>query len=223
MLSQIIRFALSPSLTISAPAFLKLRQTVAAAGATAQYFGYTAQTRVSALPKKEHEVCWTIQWPDAPNDDLIRGPLAELAAEDPVSLTLEFPNVQSADFAKALEAPVCELACIRLSDTAPLADAALQKSMHKTYSDTYQIEGFAGGYWGYATNTNESIGEPLSAETRVSIAEAQRRLGVYYLGWQSIEHHERGTQTKEFAEELTKLMPYFGSGSGAWYVKFEKH
>lgn len=110
--------------------------------------------------------------------------------------------------------------------------------MHKTYSDTYQIDGFTGGYWGYATNTNESRGESLSAEAKPSIPVGERRLGVYYLGWESIEvrrssghknfanslqHHEHATTTKEFAEELIKLMPHFGPGSGAWYVKFDKH
>lgn len=61
MLSQIIRFALPPSLTVSAPEFLKLRQAAAAAGATAQYFGYTIPTRASSLPKKKDEICWAIR------------------------------------------------------------------------------------------------------------------------------------------------------------------
>ncbi|KAH6891477.1 hypothetical protein B0T10DRAFT_560719 [Thelonectria olida] len=223
MLSQIIRFALPPPLTISALEFHKLRQNAVAAGAIAQYFGYTIPTRASALPTKKNEVCWTIQWPDAKNRDSSREQLAELAVEGAVSLTLDFLDAQSLDFAKALEAPVCEFACIRLADTAPLSDAALQKSMHKTYTDTYMIEGFTGGYWGYAANTNESRGASLSAEPQPPIPEGERRLGVYYLGWESIEHHERATKTEVFAEELTKLLPHFGPGSGAWYVKFEKH
>jgi hypothetical protein len=61
MLSQIIRFALPPPLTISAPEFLKLRQNATAAGAIAQYFGYTIPTQVAALPKQKNEVCWTIR------------------------------------------------------------------------------------------------------------------------------------------------------------------
>jgi hypothetical protein len=59
--------------------------------------------------------------------------------------------------------------------------------MHKTYLDTYKLLGFTGGDWAYAINTNETSGGPCrpSAEKIVSIRE--RRLGVYLLGWESIE------------------------------------
>lgn len=61
MLSQIIRFTLNASMTISDRAFLTLRQDVAKAGATSQYFGYSTQTQASALPKKRHEISWIIR------------------------------------------------------------------------------------------------------------------------------------------------------------------
>jgi len=76
-------------------------------------------------------------------------------------------------------------ACIRLSDDAPLFDKALQTSMHKTYTDAYGIKGFVGGQWAYTVNTNESGGMPCTEVGQVP--EGQRRLGIYYLGWESIE------------------------------------
>ena len=60
MLSQIIRFTLRPNLTISAKEFLKLRQSASAAGAAAQYYGYTSDVTGAALPRKRHEICWAI-------------------------------------------------------------------------------------------------------------------------------------------------------------------
>ena len=114
--------------------------------------------------------------------------------------------------------------------------------MHKTYSDTYQIQGFTGGYWAYATNTNETAGVPYSTPTDETVPKSQRRLAVYYLGWESIEvglgqdvgririqvlinHqlHEDGTRTEAFAEEINKLLPYFGPDSGAWYAMLRQH
>ncbi|KAI5459013.1 hypothetical protein BGZ63DRAFT_415688 [Mariannaea sp. PMI_226] len=223
MLSQVIRFTLPQLLTASTPEFLKLRQAATAAGAIAQYFGYTIPVSGAGLPKRSDEVCWAIQWPDARNRDSLTNQLVEMASEEPVSISLEFPDTQYPDFVRALEAPVCEFACIRLSDNAPLSDSSLQSSMHKTYSDTFKIQGFTGGYWAYASNTNNSSGLPLQTASLQRVPETERRLGVYLLGWESIEHHQRGTKTEVFAEELTKLMPYFGPGTGAWYVKFEKH
>ena len=35
--------------------------------------------------------------------------------------------------------------------------------------------------------------------------------------------HQDGVQTPEFAEEIDKLMPHFGPGSGAWYSMLRKH
>ncbi|KAH6988140.1 hypothetical protein BKA56DRAFT_578417 [Ilyonectria sp. MPI-CAGE-AT-0026] len=223
MLCQIIRFTLPPSLTISATEFLKLRQKAAAAGAAAQYYGYTIPTRSSPLPRKRHEICWAIQWPDACDRRTVMSGLREITTGDEASLLFNFEATQLPELEKGLEAPVCELACIRLTDEAPLSDAALQRSMDKTWSDTYQILGFTGGNWAYASNTNESSGAPLNSTPDEVIAQGERRLGVYFLGWESIELHQDGTETPVFAEEIRKLMPYFGPGSGAWYVNFKKH
>jgi hypothetical protein len=58
--------------------------------------------------------------------------------------------------------------------------------MHKTYTDAYKLRGFTGGDWAYASNTNFSAGAPCG-EKQVKLAGESRRLGVYYLGWESIE------------------------------------
>ncbi|EHK47804.1 hypothetical protein TRIATDRAFT_282362, partial [Trichoderma atroviride IMI 206040] len=162
MLSQVLRFTFPPGSTISSAAFLKLRQSIAAAGATTQYYGYTAPTRVLSLPRKRHEVCWVIHT---------------------TSLEFEFDDAQLENLVKALEAPVCEF-------------------------------GFTGGYWAYAINTNETTGVSCLAPSEDTVPKAHRRLGVYYLGWESIELHEDGTQTEAFSEEINNLQPYFGPGSG---------
>ncbi|KAL7918249.1 hypothetical protein ACQKWADRAFT_304713 [Trichoderma austrokoningii] len=224
MLSQVLRFTFPSGSTISSAAFLKLRQSIAAAGATTQYFGYTSPTRILSLPRKRYEVCWVIQWPDELRDrSAVAEGLAATGITDATSLLFEFDNAQLKNVVKALEAPVCEFACIRLKDDAPLDNVALQKSMHKTYSDTYQIQGFTGGHWAYAINTNETVGASCSALGEETLSKAHRRLGVYYLGWESIELHEDGTQTEAFLEEINRLQPYFGPGSGAWYAMFRQH
>lgn len=59
--------------------------------------------------------------------------------------------------------------------------------MAKTYTDTYKILGFAGGDWACAMNANESAGVPLNEDSEDVISEEERRLGVHFLGWESIE------------------------------------
>ncbi|KAL7906559.1 hypothetical protein GGI35DRAFT_111286 [Trichoderma velutinum] len=222
MLSQVLRFTFPAGSTISSAAFLKLRQQIAAAGAASQYYGYSTPSRVLGLPRKRHEVCWVIHWPDERQDrSAVAEGLIHTGVTDATSLDFEFTEAQLEHLTKALDAPICEFACIRLRDDAPLEDEALQKSMHKTYSDTYQIPGFTGGYWAYATNTNETAGVPCSSPAPERIS--ARRLGVYYLGWDSIELHEDGTQTEAFSEEIEKLQPYFGPGSGAFYTMLRQH
>jgi hypothetical protein len=61
MLSQVLRFTFPSGSTISSAAFAKLRQSIASAGATTQYYGYTVPTRILSLPRKRHEVCWVIR------------------------------------------------------------------------------------------------------------------------------------------------------------------
>ncbi|KIX95074.1 uncharacterized protein Z520_09384 [Fonsecaea multimorphosa CBS 102226] len=94
--------------------------------------------------------------------------------------------------------------------------------MHKTYTDCYGAAGFRGGNWSYALNTNETYGTATAALEEM-IAPDERRLACYYLGWDGVEHHQEYATTSLFFEEINKLRPYFGPGTGAWYVKFEKH
>jgi hypothetical protein len=75
---------------------------------------------------------------------------------------------------------------INLRPDAPLPDADFQASMHKTYTDCYRMQGFVGGSWGYAVDTNDSAGLPL-AEVGKGAALRERRMAVYYLGWESAE------------------------------------
>lgn len=77
-------------------------------------------------------------------------------------------------------------AFIRLSPTAPLADPALRTSMHKTYTDCYKMQGFVGGQWAYSLNANHPDGVALSDIT-TTLAQDDRRLALYFLGWESIE------------------------------------
>jgi hypothetical protein len=79
--------------------------------------------------------------------------------------------------------------------------------MHKTYVDTYQIQGFTGGYWAYAINTNETAGVSGLAPSEENVPKAHRRLGVYYLGWESIEvrstlYQQMAFRTITFADTL---------------------
>jgi hypothetical protein len=65
--------------------------------------------------------------------------------------------------------------------------------MHKTYTDCYFAEGFSGGNWAYAVNSND-VDELLSeAVDEKVIPEGKGRLAVYPLGWESVEvcfiHH----------------------------------
>lgn len=88
-----------------------------------------------------------------------------------------------------------------------MENEALQKSMHKTYADTYQIQGFTGGYWSYAMNTNEAAGVSCLTPGKEAVPKAHRRLGVYYLGWESIEvrstlYQQMAFHTITFADEL---------------------
>lgn len=77
--------------------------------------------------------------------------------------------------------------------------------MHKTYSDTYQIPGFTGGYWAYALNTNETAGVPCSGPAPETIPKSHRRLGVYYLGWDSIEVAKSGCMVTKCGQLLTEF------------------
>ncbi|KAJ3523641.1 hypothetical protein NM208_g12376 [Fusarium decemcellulare] len=241
MLLQILRFVVPSSMAISCPAFSSLRRDVATAGAIAQYFGYSVQTRVAPLPKPRHEISWIIrtpatlplkthvtdtaftEWPD--DLDLsqkaqLTDRLNELSTDSAVSLLVDLADKDSKDLLTGLQAPVCEVVTMKMKQDAPFKDAAFRNSMHKTYTDCYRMQGFVGGDWGYAVNTNHTGGENVTSER---LDGRQRRLAIYLLGWESIELHEDAGKTEVFAEEMDKLGPWIDAGSGAWYTTLTKH
>lgn len=78
-------------------------------------------------------------------------------------------------------------AVINLSPEAPKSSADFRHSMHKTYTDCYRMQGFVGGEWSYALNTNDTGGVSVGEAGNQGIEENERRLACYYLGWESIE------------------------------------
>ncbi|KAE9367069.1 hypothetical protein N431DRAFT_418172 [Stipitochalara longipes BDJ] len=181
----------------------------------------------AALPIKNDEMCWVIQWPHdsvTRTNSVFRAQLSGLTeGQEMRSLLFHFEETQLLELTKALKAPICEFAIINLSPNAPKSDADFKNSMHKTYTDCYRMHGFVGGDWAYALNTNDTSGILADEVRNEWIGEKERRLACYYLGWESIEAHQTASKTAIFDEEMVKLAPWFGPGSGAWYVKFEKH
>ncbi|KAE9363533.1 hypothetical protein N431DRAFT_431749 [Stipitochalara longipes BDJ] len=221
--SQILRFTLPQSSAISTPAFLKLREFVRShSHVEDQYFGY-----VGLLPERERsdEMCWVIQWPntsDLRTNASFKTKFCEVAhGKDIKSLLFEYSDSQIAELKKGLETSLTEFAIVSLSPFAPLKDADLKHSMHKTYTDCYFAEGFSGGNWAYSMTTN-NVDELLSEEQKV-IPKEERRLAVYPLGWESKDHHTAYSRSPLFDEEINKLAPWFGPGTGAWWVTLEKH
>ncbi|KAF4973184.1 hypothetical protein FSARC_436, partial [Fusarium sarcochroum] len=220
MVLQIFRFTLPRSLTISCHAFADLRREVALAGATHQHFGYSVQTRVAPIPKVEHEITWMMYWPEGP--DLFERPhlkqyFVGLSQGDASSLLIELANSNDKELLAALTAPVCEVVAMRMSDDAPISEMPLSHSMHKTFTDCYKMQGFSGGNWGYASNTNFVGGESIAVlDPQGSRLDSQdRKLAIYLLGWESIELHEDASKGPVFAEEMTKLGPWISKESGA--------
>ncbi|TFB00810.1 hypothetical protein CCMA1212_007542, partial [Trichoderma ghanense] len=162
--------------------------------------------------RRNNTMLWLYR-PNQSNESTPEAPRGMLGAPL-TSLVLDFTDAQVKHLVSALEAPICEFVCGRYS---------CSSSSLSHYSHTYPIRGFTGGYWAYATNTDETAGLPCSAPTEETVPKSQRRLAVYYLGWDSIELHEDGTQTEAFAEEISKLQPYYGPGSGAWYAMLRQN
>ncbi|KAI9170645.1 hypothetical protein HJFPF1_00115 [Paramyrothecium foliicola] len=226
MFLQILRFALPSSSTGSSPAFRALRTEVESAGALFQYIGKSTQTRVAPLPKVRDEVTWMIGWSDG--SELVERPHLERSFADVTknlesSLLVEVKTGDDHNLLAALRAPVCEVVAMKMKSDAPIREKPLSQSMHKTFTDCYRQQGFAGGGWGYAVNTNLVEGEsnvfPGCQGTR---RVEEQMLAIYLLGWESIELHESANKTAVFAEEMEKLGPWIHADSGAWYVSLSK-
>ncbi|KAF2098888.1 hypothetical protein NA57DRAFT_56526 [Rhizodiscina lignyota] len=226
--SEVLRFILPRSAT-SQSAFQQLRKTVAEKGSIkAQYFGYVLINEGLPRPKPDNQMCWCIEWPEGSTfrrSKQFRAALTEISQSPVTSLLFKFREDTKGDTTKALESPVTEFAIINLAPNAPRFEESFEKSMHKTYVDCYLAEGFVGGGWGYALNSNDSNGEEISdAETeQTALDEDKRMLAYYCLGWDSVEAHHVFEKGEVFAVEIAKLKPHFGPGTGAFYANFEKH
>ena len=91
-------------------------------------------------------------------------------------------------------------------------------------------------------NSNDSDGEEVGVAngTGKMLDEDKRMLAYYVLGWESVEvrtcpellqrgkavifeqMHYAYEHTELFNVEIDKLKPYFGPGTGALYVNFER-
>ncbi|KAL3713497.1 hypothetical protein TMatcc_002200 [Talaromyces marneffei ATCC 18224] len=230
MLLQLVRFTLVPSLTLASQELAQLRSQVFNNGASRQYLSYITSTQSTSLPKKRHEICWIIMWHK--NFTIANKPAAvglDRIIQDPATTMLyDFEDSQLEQLTRGIEAPICEFvsppqAFIRLSPNAPLTDPALRASLHKTYTDCYKIQGFVGGQWTYCLNANQPEGVALSDGNPLLLNQDNRRLALYFLGWESIELHQDACLTPLFAEEIDKLQPWFYNGSGAWYNSFRRY
>ena len=87
--------------------------------------------------------------------------------------------------------------CCYIPNT-PFGDPEFKKSSEKTFTDCYLMRGFVGGQWGYVldgndTNGVETNGRDVSEANALQdgipgiLKEEERRLAVYYLGWESTE------------------------------------
>jgi hypothetical protein len=74
--------------------------------------------------------------------------------------------------------------------------------MDKTFTDCYFAQGFTGGGWSYALNSNIADGEILGrGENEVSstLSEPERRLAYYCIGWETVEVSGGTTMSVESA------------------------
>jgi hypothetical protein len=78
-------------------------------------------------------------------------------------------------------------AIINLLSAAPVSNAEFKHSMNKTYTDCYGMQGFTGGHWAYALNTNDTSGVVVDPAGEQLVKQEDRKLACYYLGWESVE------------------------------------
>lgn len=64
------------------------------------------------------------------------------------------------------------------------------------------MEGFTGGEWAYATNTNDTSGVLIDSVEDQLLKEKERRLACYYLGWESIKVRRRFRSSQEAITDI---------------------
>jgi len=226
IISEVLRFVL-PQTKTSSTAFSELRRQVGSKGVRTQYHAYIMPNEGFPVPQEIDQVCWYIEWPKESTYRIskeFRSELTKIAQDKPRSLLFEFKETKPGELTKGLESNACEFAIINTIAKAPRFDSKFEHSMDKTFTDCYFAKGFTGGGWAYALNSNDAQGFEVTPDEGKDafLEEKDRRLAYYVIGWNSIEEHHAFAETELFAEEINKLGPYFGTGTGAFYVKFEK-
>jgi hypothetical protein len=112
--------------------------------------------------------------------------LNQIASSPAKSLEFDFTETKAGGVLRALEAPVCEFAIIKLSDKGPRGEEEFEKSMHKTFTDCYFDDEFVDGGWGYSLSGNDADGYATSVRPE-ELREEERKLAFYPLGWKSLE------------------------------------
>ncbi|KIK52084.1 hypothetical protein GYMLUDRAFT_100862 [Collybiopsis luxurians FD-317 M1] len=188
---EYLKFTVKEGFSLAAPAFASLRQTVAKfGGVKEQYYGMTHDDTNSLL--------WIIEWPEKINPAGFQGDTGDFRQKvnaldihsKPTSWFVPFRFAE--EVRPALTAPVCEFAFIVLKETSK--PGPISESLHKTFTDCYLTDGFTGGNWGIASNSNDSV-------------------CLYALGWESRAHHTEYAKSALFAVEIDKLLPHFAPGS----------
>ncbi|TCD63341.1 hypothetical protein EIP91_005660 [Steccherinum ochraceum] len=197
ILLEYFKFTVSKDFTLASPAFAALRQAVKTSGGVKeQYYGLTDD--------EKKDLIWVVEWPGnvvpasfSSGTDLRQKINALDVNATPVSWLIPFRFPQ--EVRPALTAPVCEFAFVMIKDASDKDTIAT--SLHKTFTDCYYAlaDGFTGGNWGIAANND--------------------RMHVYFLGFQSREHHAKYFASDLCKVEINALMPHYAAGSGAEFSK----
>ncbi|PPQ90508.1 hypothetical protein CVT25_014191 [Psilocybe cyanescens] len=194
IISEIVKIAINPAVfMLASPAFARLRKTSVEFGVKEQYYGINTEDK--------SQLFWIIHWPKSvgiDKSDAFRKSVKELDVNGaPESWYIPFDDASAVR--PGLTAPVFDLCFLHESgktDKSTIAD-----SLHKTFTDCYEAEGFTGGSWGTATNDS--------------------RMNYYYLGWESRAFHANYSATPLFAVEIDNLMPHMDGGKG-YFMKMEQ-
>ena len=85
-------------------------------------------------------------------------------------------------------------------------------SLHKTFTDCYFAEGFAGGYWATALNDENMNYYYLGWSTREVLKFAYMTCLLADLLHLLFQLHKEYSKTELFAVEIDKLKPHMDSG-----------
>ncbi|RDI81088.1 hypothetical protein Vi05172_g8877 [Venturia inaequalis] len=223
---QLLRFTLPRSNAALLSTFQALRDRVSNDSVKTQYFGYMIPNEGFPDRTAENDMCWVIKWPQSSTFQKsaeFKAALSTIGEGNIRSSFFDFQETKEGDTEKGFEAPVCQFALISLHPTAPKCTPKFTHSMSKTFTDCYHAPGFRGGAWAYSPTTNSADGQLITDPPTPHLEEKERRLACYVLGWEDLEAHHSYAKTPLFDEEIDYLMEWFDKGTGAFYVRFEKH